>query len=223
MEIVEHHAVTRDADLAIEEDEADDPCWPSREPTAPAREAVRLRVERRCPPRRAHPAPRPALGPEGHEISGARLRALETIADLDIPELLREPWHPVIPTRLLPHDEDEEADVFAVIRAGDLLVHHPYESFVGSVQRFIEQAAGDPDVLAIKMTLYRTTGDSPILKALIRAAENGKQVVVLVEIKARFDEQANIVWGRTLERAGAHVVYGLAGPRHTRHRARRAP
>jgi polyphosphate kinase len=177
-------------------------------------EAVRLEVERSMPAETRSILRRGLeVGPEDvYEISGMLdLRALETIADLDIPELQREPWHPVVPNRLLPHDEDEEADVFAVVRAGDLLVHHPYESFVGSVQRFIEQAANDPDVLTIKMTLYRTTGDSPILKALIRAAENGKQVVVLVEIKARFDEQANIVWGRTLERAGAHVVYGLVG------------
>ena len=218
MEIVEHHLfrVTRNADLAIEEDEADDLLLAIEEELRRRRfgEAVRLEVERSMPTETRSILRRGlALGPEDvFEISGMLdLRALETIADLDIPELQREPWHPVIPTRLLPHDEDEEADVFAVIRAGDLLVHHPYESFVGSVQRFIEQAASDPDVLTIKMTLYRTSGDSPILKALIRAAENGKQVVVLVEIKARFDEQANIVWGRTLERAGAHVVYGLVG------------
>jgi len=218
MEIVEHHLfrVTRNADLAIEEDEADDLLLAIEEELRRRRfgEAVRLEVERSMPTETRSILRRGLeVGAEDvYEISGMLdLRALGTIADLDIPELEREPWHPVTPARLLPHDEDEEADVFAVVRAGDVLVHHPYESFVGSVQRFIEQAAGDPDVLTIKMTLYRTTGDSPILKALIRAAENGKQVVVLVEIKARFDEQANIVWGRTLERAGAHVVYGLVG------------
>jgi polyphosphate kinase len=218
MEIVEHHLfrVTRNADLAIEEDEADDLLLAIEEELRRRRfgDAVRLEVERSMPAETRSILRRGlALGAEDvYEISGMLdLRALETVADLDIPELQREPWHPVIPARLLPPDEDEEADVFAVVRNGDLLVHHPYESFVGSVQRFVEQAASDPDVLTIKMTLYRTTGDSPILKALIRAAENGKQVVVLVEIKARFDEQANIVWGRTLERAGAHVVYGLVG------------
>jgi polyphosphate kinase len=147
-----------------------------------------------------------------YEVSGMLdLTGLWPIAGLDRPDLQVPAWTPVVPARLVPPDEDEPADVFAAIRAGDILVHHPYESFAASVERFIAQAAEDPEVLTIKQTLYRTSGDSPIVQNLIRAAERGKQVVVLVEIKARFDEQANIRWARELERSGVHVVYGLVG------------
>ena len=138
------------------------------------------------------------------------LRSLFALADIDRPDLKYAPFVAATPARLL--DEDGAVgDFFAVLRHRDLLVHHPYESFRTTVQAFVTQAALDPDVLAIKATLYRTSGDSPIVEALISAAESGKQVLVVVEIKARFDEQANIQWARTLERAGCHVVYGMVG------------
>jgi polyphosphate kinase len=218
MEVEEHHLfrVTRNADFEIEEDEADDLLLAIEEELRRRRfgAAVRLEVER------SMPAATRALLLRGlglaesdcYDIRGMLdLTGLWAISDLDRPDLKPAPWSPVTPPRLVPHDEDEPVDVFAAIRAGDILVHHPYESFVASVERFITQAADDPDVLTIKQTLYRTSGDSAIVQSLIRAAERGKQVVVLVEIKARFDEEANIVWARKLERAGAHVVYGLVG------------
>lgn len=123
------------------------------------------------------------------------------------PELKYAPWSPITPPSLA----DEDVDIFSVIRAGDLLVHHPYESFSASVERFINAAANDPKVVAIKLTLYRTGIDSPFIPALIRAAEAGKQVVCLVELKARFDEERNVQLARKLEKAGVHVVYGLVG------------
>ena len=135
------------------------------------------------------------------------LGSLMALYDLDRPELKDEPFVPATHPRL--SEGETPKSVFATLREGDVLVHHPYDSFATSVQRFIEQAAADPNVLAIKQTLYRTSGDSPIVAALIGAAQAGKQVVVLVEIKARFDEEANISWARSLERAGCHVVYEI--------------
>ena len=137
------------------------------------------------------------------------LTGLWTLASLDRPEIKDEPWIPRTPWAL--QDGDQPLDFFETIRSADVMVHHPYDSFSSSVERFIEIAAADPDVLTIKLTLYRTSGDSPVVKALIDAAEAGKQVAALVELKARFDEQANIAWARKLERAGVHVVYGLVG------------
>jgi len=126
---------------------------------------------------------------------------------VDRPDLKFQPWTPIVPPRL----RDTDADIFSVIRNGDLMVHHPYESFSASVERFIAAAANDPKVIAIKLTLYRTATDSPFIPQLIRAAENGKQVVCLVELKARFDEERNVQLAQQLEKAGIHVVYGIVG------------
>jgi polyphosphate kinase len=131
---------------------------------------------------------------------------LKPIVDLDLPELKFKPWSPIIPKAFF-----ENTNIFNLIRQGDILLHHPYESFSGTVEKFISTAADDPNVLTIKMTLYRTGDNSPFIKSLIQAAENGKQVVCLVELKARFDEQRNIVWAQKLEDAGVHVVYGILG------------
>ncbi len=139
------------------------------------------------------------------------LTGLSDIADLDRAELKYPAFVPTTHAQLAEVESASPVDVFGALRRNDVLLHHPYDSFATSVQRFIEQAAADPNVLAIKQTLYRTSGDSPIIDALVDAAEAGKQVLVLIEIKARFDEQANIKWARQLEHAGCHVVYGLVG------------
>ena len=140
------------------------------------------------------------------------LRGLNDVADLERNDLHYPKFVPRTHRQLTQGRETAKpSDVFAAIRQRDILLHHPYDSFSTSVQAFLEQAADDPQVLAIKQTLYRTSGDSPIIDALIDAAGSGKQVLALVEIKARFDEQANITWARKLEQAGVHVVYGIVG------------
>ncbi|MBN9612338.1 MAG: polyphosphate kinase 1, partial [Actinobacteria bacterium] len=139
------------------------------------------------------------------------LGGLFALSRLERPDLKFTPHIPVTHPQFRAASPSENPDVFRAIARREVLVHHPYESFATSVQAFVEQAAADPDVLAIKQTLYRTSGDSPIVASLIKAAEAGKQVLALVEIKARFDEEANITWARKLEQAGVHVVYGLVG------------
>jgi polyphosphate kinase len=139
------------------------------------------------------------------------LTGLFTLADLPLPALRYDHWEPVTPARLAAVQGDDPAAMFDAIRSGDILVHHPHESFVTTVLAFIEAAAADPRVLAIKQTLYRTSENSPVIRALIRAAEAGKQVAVLVEVTARLEEAKNIGWAQTLERAGVHVTYGVVG------------
>jgi polyphosphate kinase len=217
MEIESHFPfrVIRNADLALEEDEADDLLAAVEFELRRLRSgrAVRLEVDKTMSGEVLDLLVRELdIDVEDvHAIDGPLdLSGLWAVYELDRPELKDDAWVPVTQTVLLGND-DEPADILSVVRDEDVLIHHPYDSFTTSVEAFIKQAAVDPDVLAIKQTLYRTSGDSPIVKSLIRAAERGKQVAVLVEVKARFDEQANIGWARALERAGVHVVYGLVG------------
>src|SRR3954447_17096475 len=216
MEVVEHHLfrVTRNADFEVEEDRDED---------------LLQALERELMRRRFGPAVRLEVADDSDDevvelleneidvesddvlrVPGLLdLSSLHQLYDIDRPELKERPFVPTTNPSFA--ERETPKSVFATLRDGDVLVHHPYESFATSTQRFIEQAAADPRVLAIKQTLYRTSGDSPIIDALVDAAEAGKQVVALVEIKARFDEQANIKWARALERAGCHVVYGFMG------------
>ncbi len=217
MSVGEHYAfrVTRNADLVLEEDEADD---------------LLVAIEMELRRRRFGRALRLEVGADmNDELVELLSTELEVGADgvfrvgapldlsglwgvyaLDRPDLHIETWTPMTPARLATAAH-EPTELFAQLRERDVLVHHPYDSFATSVEAFIGQAAEDPAVLGIKQTLYRTGGDSPIVASLIRAAENGKQVAAIVELKARFDEEANIGWARALEEAGVHVVYGIVG------------
>jgi polyphosphate kinase len=217
MEVTQHHIfrVTRNEDLEVDEDEG---------------ENLLVQLEKELLRRRFGPPVRLEVAEDidsqilsllqreldisttdvYHLPEPLDLRGLTAIAFLRRPELRFEP-HSITTNPYLEADEDEAADIFAALREREVLVHHPYESFATSTQAFLEQAAEDPQVLAIKQTLYRTSGDSPIVDALIDAAEAGKQVLALVEIKARLDEKNNIGWARKLEASGVHVVYGIVG------------
>ncbi|SOD64782.1 polyphosphate kinase [Streptomyces zhaozhouensis] len=218
MEVLAHHVfrVTRNEDLEVEEDDAENLLQALEKELLRRRfgPPVRLEVEESIDSEVLDLLVR-ELKIRREEVIAVPgpldLTGLGSIARLDRPEL-KYPKFVAGTHRDLAEVESASApDVFAALRERDVLLHHPYDSFSTSVQRFLEQAAADPDVLAIKQTLYRTSGDSPIVDALIDAAESGKQVLVLVEIKARFDEHANIKWARKLEEAGCHVVWGLVG------------
>ena len=217
MQILDHglFRVTRDADFEIS-DEADDllEAVEAELRRRPFGEVVRLEVQDGI-----STAIREQLV-EALRVEERQVYAIPGLLDMNDlwqiaglpghPDLRDEPWTPVTAPRAAVAEADEH-DMFSVIRQGDLLVHHPYESFHTSVERFVTQAVEDPDVLAVKQTVYRTSDDSPLVPSLITATERGKQAVCLVELKARFDEQANIQWGRRLEESGVHVVYGLPG------------
>jgi len=218
MEIVEHHAfrITRNEDVQIDEDETENLIQvlekgllrrrfgpPIRLEIGSSMDAVTLDLlvrELDITEQEIYRLPEPL-----------NLGGLFELASLKRPDLHYPPHVPTTNAAIQAIEEGNEGSIFGVIRRGDVLLHHPYESFSTSVQAFLEAAAVDPNVLAIKQTLYRTSGDSPIVQALINAAHNGKQVLALVEVKARFDEQNNITWARKLEQAGVHVVYGLVG------------
>lgn len=214
MEILSAHLfrITRNADVGREEDETEDLIDMIAEELRERRFApvVRMEVEEGMPDgvRSMLMRELSLTAEDVYECPGPLdLRCCNELANLPTPAHQYPVWEPVVPTRLMPRDRT----IFEVISAGDLLVHHPYESFKASVQRFVEEAAEDEKVVAIKQTLYRTSDESPVVEALIRAAENGIQVAVLIEVKARFDEENNIEWGQTLEKAGVHVTYGVMG------------
>jgi polyphosphate kinase len=216
MDVTEVHAfrVTRNADLEVEEDRDEDLLQALERELAQRRfgPSVRLEVSDDMTERMLELLLR-EMEVNPHDVVVVRglldLSCLWQLYSVDRKELKDPVFVPATHPAFAEHETPKS--IFATLREGDVLVHHPYDSFSTSVQRFVEQAASDPHVLAIKQTLYRTSGDSPIVDALIDAAEAGKQVVALVELKARFDEQANIKWARALEKAGVHVVYGLVG------------
>jgi polyphosphate kinase len=216
MEVVDHalFRVTRDTDYDVS-DEADDLLQAVEEELRRRRfgEVVRLEVEAGMD-EHIRSQLVAALGVEDHQLYEAEglldLSDLWDVVGLPGHDDLRDPpFTPVTPPRLMMTQDGKQSDVFTAIREGDILVHHPYDSFSNSVERFVRQAVDDPNVLAIKQTVYRTSADSPLVPALIEAAERGKQAVCLVELKARFDESANIRWAKKLEEAGVHVVYGI--------------
>ena len=217
MEIVEHRAfrVTRNADLSLEDEDAEDLLAAVEMELRRRRfgRAVRLECDERMSAELVQLLVEELdLDPEDVSFHRAplALRGLVQLVAIDRPDLRDEPWVPVTPARLADAAEAGRS-IFSVVRERDVLVHHPYESFADSVEELVRQAAEDPKVLTIKTTLYRTSGDSPIARALIGAAERHKQVVALIELKARFDEEANITWAKRLEQAGVHVMYGLVG------------
>ena len=219
MEVVSANTfrITRNADVRRDEEEAEDllSLISSELRERQFSSVVRLEVEKSTPIGVRRLLMRELkMGPnELYEVDGMLdLTGCFKIASLDFPEHRDEPWEPVVPKEVqLEGFTKDTRDIFAIIRNGDLLVHHPYESFTASIQRLVEEAAADDRVVAIKQTLYRTSDESPIVKALINAAEKGKQVAVLVEVKARFDEANNIEWAQMLENHGVHVTYGLVG------------
>ncbi len=218
MEVLEHHLfrVTRNENLEVEEDDAENLLTAMEKELEKRRfgDCVRLEVEDTISPFVRNLLVR-ALDLADDDVfelpAPLDLRCLNQLHDLDVPALKYPRYMPVTASGLGEGESSTPRDIFAAMREREVLLHHPYDSFSTSVQEFISQAAADPRVLAIKQTLYRTSGDSPIVDALIEAAEAGKQVVAIVEIKARFDEENNIGWARKLERAGVHVVYGMVG------------
>ena len=218
MEVLDHHVfrVTRNEDMEIEEDETENLIQALEKELLRRRFGPPIRLEI------SDDMDEATLGLLVTEFDIDEEQVYTLPAPLDLsglfalsgirrPDLKFKPHIPVTHPQFRTNSPSEKPDVFGAIARREVLVHHPYESFSTSVQAFVEQAATDPDVLAIKQTLYRTSGDSPIVASLIKAAEAGKQVLALVEVKARFDEEANITWARKLEQAGVHVVYGLVG------------
>ncbi|MCW2804680.1 MAG: polyphosphate kinase [Propionibacteriaceae bacterium] len=219
MQVVGHHTfrVTRNEDVEVEEDDAENLLLALEKELLRrkvGRPPVRLEVEDDIDPKMLELliSELDITPKEVFLVPGPLdLRGLFSLTNIDRAELKYPVFLPSTHPHLAEVETAKPADMFAALKNRDVLLHHPYDSFATSVQRFIEQAADDPQVLAIKQTLYRTSGDSPIVDALIEAAEAGKQVLALVEIKARFDEQANIAWARRLEQHGCHVVYGVVG------------